>query len=116
MNLYKFFHPDTEETLLLVTPKPRSDRALRGEMGDYDHGGMNWDVFSLLVGKGTCQYSSFSGRRCPCGGPIEDEKGHAILEVTGDLRRWGGIDDQHFYAQAYQNMKFLLEYIGKMKK
>jgi hypothetical protein len=174
MNLYKFSHPDTDETILLVTPQPRSERELRGEMGDYDHGGIDWDVFALLVDSGTItevyslkecgkgwksdnipfgyvdaegtytilreifkklkppandeehrlaqvqslfaeatpvvahavQYAAFNGSKF-----IEDEKGHAILEVI-----WGSFDDQHFYAQAYQNMKFLLEYIEKIKK
>jgi hypothetical protein len=52
------------------------------------------------------QYAAFNGSKF-----IEDENGHAILEVI-----WGGFDDQQFYAQAYQNMKFLLDYIEKMKK
>jgi len=53
MKLYKFSHPSTTETILLVTPQPCSDNALRSEMGDYDQGGMDFDLFAKLVDEGT---------------------------------------------------------------
>lgn len=172
MNLYKFSHSSTTETLLLVTPEPRIQNALRSEMCEYDHGGMDADLFALLISKGTIT-EVFSFEECgegwtldmlpygymdddgnygtlemifkelvpktglnkrleeidllfrqaspiigsPCEVPdfgsrkfVKNERGEVVLEVIR-----GNSSDQKFYADAYQNVKFLLEHIERLR-
>jgi hypothetical protein len=69
-----------------------------------------WEIRSLfhnthpIVGR-ICQFPAFRGRKF-----VENERGEVVLEVI-----WGSFNDQKFYAEAYQNTKFLLEYIKKLQ-